>query len=328
MALAGKHEIIITVIDRFRRPASQMRRQRRRDRRQTALTFLAAKAATHTAGFDGHGMIAHAENVGDLVLDLAWMLGRGMDQHIAILTRKRQRCLALEIEMLLSANIDTAAEGARRRCDGRIRIAARHGRRRPQKRACLHRRLDGYDRRQLLIADFGKANRSPGRRHRLGGNGKHRLADIIYLGVGKNRIIAIDRRTVILSRNICGAHHPCDAGRGGNSRQIHRGDARMRMRTLRNQHHKAIFGGNDVIDIDRGTGNMFVRTVMAQRGTDVTGNTAGRLDVLAVAGIGRCHHIPRAPASANPDRPARRTDPAPVRSSPYFTTRLRATCNR
>ena len=237
MTLAGEPEIIITVINRFCRPARQMRRQRRSDCRQIALAFLAPKTAPHAAGFNRHGIIAGAKNCGNFVLDLAWMLGRGVDQHIAILARNGQCCLPLEIEMLLPANVDTAGKSAGCGGDGGIRIAARHGRCRSQKGACPHRRADGDECRQFLIADFGKTNRRPGRRHRFGSNSKHRLADIIDLGIGKNRIIAINRRTVIFSRNVSRAHYPDDAGRGGNSRQIHCGDACMRMRALRDQHN-------------------------------------------------------------------------------------------
>ena len=52
------------------------------------------------------------EHVGDEVLHLARMLGRGMDQHVAVLAGDGERHLAFEIEMLLPADAQLAVHAA------------------------------------------------------------------------------------------------------------------------------------------------------------------------------------------------------------------------
>jgi hypothetical protein len=45
----------------------------------------------------------HAQHAGDHVLDLAGMLGRGMDEDVVALAGNRQRRLPFEVEVLLPA---------------------------------------------------------------------------------------------------------------------------------------------------------------------------------------------------------------------------------
>ena len=54
--------------------------------------------------------VVQAEHVGDDVLDLGRMLGRGVDEHVAVLAGYRERNLALEIEMLLAADAELAGD--------------------------------------------------------------------------------------------------------------------------------------------------------------------------------------------------------------------------
>ena len=67
------------------------------------LRLLAAETAAHPrADADDH-VLAQAETVGHDGLDLARVLGRGVDGHLAPLARDGQGRLRLQVEMLLAA---------------------------------------------------------------------------------------------------------------------------------------------------------------------------------------------------------------------------------
>ena len=70
--------------------------------------------------------VRHVQHLRDEVLHLARMLGRGMDQHVAVLARDGERHLAFEIEMLLPADAQPCPSrgcGARRERGGAVVLA-------------------------------------------------------------------------------------------------------------------------------------------------------------------------------------------------------------
>ena len=89
----------------------------------------------------------------------------------------------------------------------------------------------------------------------------------------------------------------------------------MGMRALPDQDHQRVIRRWNVVDIDGASGHMLVGAVVAQRGTNITGDAI-------------CRHI-RASRSMSADRPApgpvRRGTGVPVRSIPYFSSRFAAT---
>ena len=91
------------------RPVLQ-RAERGERRPLRRLALLAAEAAAHAAHLDGDGVVVQAEHVGDDVLHLARMLGRGIDEHVAVLAGDGERDLAFEIEMLLAADAELAGD--------------------------------------------------------------------------------------------------------------------------------------------------------------------------------------------------------------------------
>ena len=110
MALAGHDHVVVAVepdLGRFARDMGGKRGKRRPLRR---LGFLAAKAAAHAAAFAHHRGIGDSQHFGHAMLDLARVLGRGIDQHAAAFLRHGHGNLSLEIEMLLPADIDAARE--------------------------------------------------------------------------------------------------------------------------------------------------------------------------------------------------------------------------
>ena len=79
-----------------------------------ACVSLPPKRAAHAPHLDRHRAVRDVEHVGDEVLHLARMLGRGMDEHVAVLARNGERDLAFEIEMLLPADAQRAGDAVRR----------------------------------------------------------------------------------------------------------------------------------------------------------------------------------------------------------------------
>ena len=75
MALAGDDHVVIAIIAHLAGPLRGARRHRAGDRQMVALTFLAAKAATHAPHLDAHVMQAQPQRLGHLVLDFAGVLG-------------------------------------------------------------------------------------------------------------------------------------------------------------------------------------------------------------------------------------------------------------
>ena len=104
--LAGHRHVGIAVEPKLAGPAGHARRQRRDHRPLGRLRFLAAKTAAHAADPAGHERIRQRENPRDDVLDLARMLGRRIDQHRAVLAWNRERNLAFQIKMFLTADAD------------------------------------------------------------------------------------------------------------------------------------------------------------------------------------------------------------------------------
>ncbi len=113
MALAGHDHVVVAVEAELAGPARLHGGERRNRRPLGGLRLLAAEAAAHAANFDRHRMIGAAEHMGDNVLDLGGMLGRAIDDDVAILPGKGQRDLALEIEMILAAHLDAALQAMR-----------------------------------------------------------------------------------------------------------------------------------------------------------------------------------------------------------------------
>ena len=74
------------------------------------LHLLAAEAAAHPQALHRHRVAGHAEDVGDDVLGLGGVLGAALDEHLAGLVDLRQRRVRLEVEVLLSGEVELAAE--------------------------------------------------------------------------------------------------------------------------------------------------------------------------------------------------------------------------
>jgi len=109
VALAGDYHIVVAVIAHLAGMSGQRCPDRTGHRKRVSLAFLAPKPTAHPADFHPHRMHRFADGMGNLVLYLGWVLGRGMDNHVPPFLRQGQCGLTLKIEMLLPAHFDGSA---------------------------------------------------------------------------------------------------------------------------------------------------------------------------------------------------------------------------
>ena len=124
MPLAGDRHVVVAIGTAFHGAAELLRRERGEAGEEIALRLLAAEGAAHAAHLDGHRVGGDAEHMRNHVLDLARMLRRGMNRDVIVFAGNGERDLALEIEMLLTADMHRALEAPGSRMKRRGDIAA------------------------------------------------------------------------------------------------------------------------------------------------------------------------------------------------------------
>ena len=226
VALAGHGHVVVAVEPHLARPAGLPCRQRGQRRPLRRLALLAAEAAAHAPHLDGDGVVVEAEDMGDDVLHLARVLGRGMHEHVAVLAGDGQRHLALQVEMLLAAEAELAGHPLGRALqlldrlaalelvvvehrgagdDGIVDVDRRHGRRR---------------------RDARQPRRPPGLVARLGDHDEQHLAVEHDLAFGDQRVVAdLLGADVVAAGNVLRGQHRDDAGRGAHRLEVERGHA-------------------------------------------------------------------------------------------------------
>jgi len=124
MALSGRAHVVVAVEAHLGGPAGLAGDDRGHARVQRHLRFLAAEAAAHAPAFDDDVVRGDPERVRHHVLHLARVLSGRVDLHPAVLARDGHRDLAFEIEVILPAGGDRAAQAVRRTRERSIRSIA------------------------------------------------------------------------------------------------------------------------------------------------------------------------------------------------------------
>ena len=262
MPLAGHDHVVVAVDADLGGTAGANGDQGGGSGEQGRLALLAAEASTHAADFHRDGVIAHAQHLGDIVLHLGGMLGRGPDMDVAVLARRGERDLAFEIEMVLAADDQPPFQDMRRGGDGPGGVAQTHnlGGFDDATRGAGVR--DGHQDGQVFVGDLRQLRRGQRLIPGLGGDGEQRLADVLDQAVSEERIVAGHGADVVGPGDVPGGDHIDDAGRGSDGGQVERDDAGVRPLAHAQDHMQQLARLGDVVDIERPAGDMTLGAVM------------------------------------------------------------------
>jgi hypothetical protein len=136
--------------------------------------------------------------VGDDVLHLGRMLRRAVEVDAPVFLGQRVGDLPLEIELLLSADVELAAHPARGGGHRRVGVARRRciGGSTYELQALRFLRVStpGQD----VVVDLGEPGGAPRGIVRRGDHDEHRLADVLDEPVGEYRVVVDDRPAIVL----------------------------------------------------------------------------------------------------------------------------------
>ena len=210
-----------------------------------------------------------AEAVGDDVLDLARVLRRGVDEHVAVLAGNCERHLAFKVEVFLAPHPELAGDLLRRAGNLLGRVAANE--------AVIG--VDpglGDDRVVDVDHRHRRRRRDPGELHRgaglVAGSGKHHeehLAVEHDAFPGDCRIVLdLFRADIVGAGDVLRRQHVDDAGRLLHGLEVDAGgapggDRRVARRRVHCAHRLA-----DIVDIDRLAGHVLGGAVMRARLAD------------------------------------------------------------
>ena len=108
--LAGHRHVLLAGQPQPDRSAGQRGAQGGDRGEPVRLHLLAAEAAAHAQALHGDPVAGQAEHVRGDLLGLGRVLGAGLHEHLAVLVDHRQRAVRLEVEVLLSGEVDLALE--------------------------------------------------------------------------------------------------------------------------------------------------------------------------------------------------------------------------
>ena len=269
--LAGHRQVLAAGEPQPHRPPREPGAQRRDGRVAVRLHLLAAEAAPHPQALHGHLVGGHAEHVRHDVLGLGGVLGAALHEHLPVLVDLGQGALGLEVEVLLPADLELAAEDVRRAGQGVVDVPALDG----GPAALEAARRDGLaqpdDRRQRLVVDLNGQRPEP---RRLEARAQHPADGVPaehHLG-GEQRLV-VPGAGVVQPRHVVGgehAHHPWHR-QGGVRAQP--GDPCVRVRCLHRMGVQHAGGArHEVIGVERLTrdvqGGRLVRTWLSHNGFD------------------------------------------------------------
>ena len=227
VALAGQDHVVVAVEAELGGAAGPARRRARRRRRiGRGWLSLPPKPPPMRRTSTDDGVVAQAEHLGDVVLHLGRVLGRGVDVEVAVLAGDGHGDLAFEIEVVLSADGELAAQPVRRGGDGAAATS-------PSRMVWAGSMTVPAARASAMVEDAGQVfvgdlRQAAARRLRRGFRRRRRTATGRRTGPGRRRR-ADHRRatglTSLVAGNVLRADDSDDAGRGADGGQVQRDDA-------------------------------------------------------------------------------------------------------
>ena len=220
MALAGDKKVVVAIEPQLDRPLKLLRGQAGPDRHVSGLRFLAPETAAHAAALHRHAVAVDAQGMGDPVLHLARVLGARMHQILALLLRQGVGDLTLEVKVLLSTDLQAAAEPVRGTLDPGFRLAAPH-RDGGQHLATLGQRLAHcQDGRQRLDVEPNAACSLARLHHAVGHHQCDDLADVLDLVAREDGLVMGVGGQQPIAGNVGGPHQADHARHGQGSAAV------------------------------------------------------------------------------------------------------------
>ena len=263
--LAGEIHVVVAIEPDLAGPAGNARAECRDRGPLRGLRLLAAERAAHAAHLHRHIADRHVEHVGNEMLHLARMLRRGVDQHVAVLTRDGERHLAFEIKVLLPADAQPAfhAIGAFGERGGAVVLA--EGVVGQDVLVGGERVIDGHAVRAGRDLKLGELDGAPRFAARLRHHRERDLPVKLDASFDEDRIVVQHRPDIVLAGNVCGGEHSDHAGRGAHRIEIDAKQLPDGYRRTADRDMQQAFRLPHVVHEGRGPGDMLGRRVMAQR---------------------------------------------------------------
>ena len=189
MALAGDHEVFVTVQAQFDGPPQLARRYRRPHGQVAGLRLFAAKPATHAPTLHTHSVAVDAQGVRHPVLHLSGVLGARLNPPLVLFQRHGVGNLAFEIKMLLPTHFKRPLQPMPGRGQPGGRVAPAHMHRWQYKALGLQRFVHRQHGGQRGDVELHRAHRAPRLHDRLGHDQANHLADVLHRVDGKYGLV-------------------------------------------------------------------------------------------------------------------------------------------
>ena len=295
VAPAGDQHVVVAVGAQFHRAIQPPRRYRGDAGEQRRLRFLAAETTAHAPAFHQHRMRCHAQRMGHHMLHLAGVLGRAVHAHAVAFKRHGIADLAFQVELFLPALHEAALQPMRRRGDGALAGAWRRFPRQVHRRH--HVGLRGMrlahrqHRRQRFDVDevLGPRRGTPRRVARARNHREHRLAQVVHLAAGQDRVVVHDRAALVLARDVFGRDHVDHARQGAQRVQSNALEPAVGQRRQAQRAVQRAGQLGQVVDVGGGAGDVQVRRLVRVVASDHAGGVLRAGAGLEIRGeVGAC----------------------------------------
>ena len=275
MALAGHVHVFEPRQAHLHRAPGEMGEHRAERRRHAGLALLAAEATAHASHVDGDPVHGDAEHLGHLFLHLGGILGRRIDQHAAVFGGHDRGHLGFQVEVLLAADGQFALQtmGGSGQGGGRVtQVVAVAGR---DEVLAAQRFLDVEDGLQRLVFDEGGLGGAAGSVKAGSGHRQYRLAQVLHLAIGEQRIAGEDGANVQLARYVGGGDGQGHAGNRVAGREIDVLDPRMGVLAHARIDVQLVGEFQAIVDIQGLATDMLVGALVLERLADTAGQAGG-----------------------------------------------------
>ncbi len=243
VALAGLRHVLVAVEPDLHRPTELLRRERGHRCERSGLRFLAAEPATHAGHLDGDLVAPAFENVRDDRLHFAGVLGRAEQLQRSVFFGQRERGLRLEIEVVLPAGADLAAQPQRALEQLGVDIAAARGVRVAQPRARSDGGVERGERGQWLVLELDGLHALAARFIRLADDDADALPHELHEVGREQRLVVNDGADFVVTGDVFGEEHGDDPGHVARLRGTASRESGMRVRGRDDLPHERVHGG-------------------------------------------------------------------------------------